>query len=203
MSDNKYLSHALTLINKAKTLIAEQDWTQVSHSDDITLDCKDFPDVCDVHCYRANSITDKTPEQLANQVWNVTEQTQKTDDHDIMEWKVVEGGNNWRVFAQLNKLPWPLFPRQTLCAQMVLQEEEASNDIYWTVSYSIDHDKVSKQEDKYVRTKVVMLINKFEKVGNKTHIWRLSQVDPSGNIPKSVLNLYSSKIVTAVKKLKH
>lgn len=199
MTDNKYLSHALTLINNAKKLIAEQDWTQVSHSDDITLECKDFPDVCDVHCYRANSITDKTPEELANKVWNITEQTQKADDQDIIEWKVVDGGSNWRVFAQLNKLPFPMWPRQTLCCQMILQE----GGTYWIVSYSIDHDKVPKQEDKYVRTKVVMLINKFERVGNKTHIWRLSQVDPSGNIPKSVLNLYSGKIVTAVKKLKH
>ena len=196
MSENEYTAKAMKLLNRVKSLVNCTDWELVSDTDGIKLESKEYPDICPILCYRVNGMVPKSTEELIDMVWNVTEKSNKEEDPDILEWKIVESGDNWRVCSQINKMQWPLWSREVVFSQVKIIEPNTS----WLLSFSVDHDKQPEDDTKYVRAVVHMNVFRFEKVGNNTRVWKFSHIDPSGYIPVAVINLYASKLIQVIKK---
>lgn len=203
-----YKTKCLQVLERAKTLLFETDWTPQSNNNDILLESKNFPEVCPVACFRATTLVDKSIDYLMDQLVNETEESRKLEDPDIVSWNLVESSNHsdlstlkpngYRVCTQINKMQWPLWSRETVYAQMKVIEDDAS----WFVNFSVNHESVPLQENQYVRAIIYLSVYKFSKEGDKTRVHRISHIDPSGNIPSSVVTLYSGKLTQPLEQWK-
>lgn len=189
-----YQIKAYELLIKTKQLLTQTDWNLISVTNGITLESKSFPDICAVDCFRSNGYVNQKPEFLCNEIWNENEKILKEKDPDIVEWKMVESGENYKVFSQVNQMPWPLWSRQACCVQVKIKE----NDCYWILAFSVEHAKVPQRPDTFVRPIIHMSTYKFENEGNGTRVYRIGHIDPSGYIPVSVVNMYASKLTTQI-----
>lgn len=189
-----YEIKARELLLQVKKLLSQTDWTLISTTNGVKLESKPFPSICAVDCFRSNGYVEQNPEFLYNEVWNENEKTLKEKDPDIVEWKVVEQGNNYRVHSQVNAMPWPLWSREACCAQVKIEEPGC----YWILTFSVEHPKVPLKPDTYVRPIVHMSVYGFEREGLGTRVYKIGHIDPSGYIPASVVNLYASKLITPI-----
>ncbi|QKF93495.1 lipid-binding START domain-containing protein [Fadolivirus algeromassiliense] len=185
-----YETHATKLLTRVKQLLSETDWTLVSNTNDVILENKSFPEICAIDCFRANGFVNHQPEDLWNEIWNENERSLKAKDPDISEWKVVELGENYKVYTQVNRMPWPLWFRHACCAQVRMQEDNC----YWILIFSVDHEKAPLDTTMYVRPIVHMSVYKFENEGTGSRVSKIGHIDPSGNIPAYVVNMYASKL---------
>jgi hypothetical protein len=149
-----YLTHAEWLKSQAKEFLAQNDWIMVSEINDVKLESKPFPEICPTDCFRASGFVNVAPDVLWNEIWNDDEESNKRKDIDIVEWKLIERDTNYKVFSQINKMPWPLWSREACCALVKIKEENT----YWSLIFSINHDKVPLKDDTYVRPIVHMSV---------------------------------------------
>ena len=194
-----YHTKCTEIITKAQKLLNETDWTFVSNVDDVLLENKYFPDICSVPCFRTTTLVDKSVEYLMDKLWNETEETRLQEDPDIVYWTEVEADKDWRVCNQLNKMQWPFWSRETVYVQVKVVQ----SDVSWIVTFSVDHDCVPRKDDQYVRATVFLSVYRFSKEGNQTRIHRMSHIDPGGNIPVSIINLYAGKLCKPLLSFKH
>jgi len=197
--DKIYLQKANKLLELSKQRLIEKNWNIVTNNNNIILESKEYPKTCSIPCYRVNSIINKTQEDLLKKIWFTNEKKMKKEDSDIVEWKILESGNNWRICRQVNQSTWPVWERETVFAQVLIYD----NDNIWIVAFSVDHPKAPLQSDKYVRAIVHTSVYGIIKCNSQTsYIWKLSQVDPGGSINTSMVNIYSSKLVDIVENWK-
>lgn len=194
MNQTNYIERANQLLVRVKVLLSQTDWTLISDTNNIRLESKTFPNICAVDCFRTSGVINSTPQILCKEVWNETEGSIKKKDPDITEYKIVDQGDNWKVYYQVNKMSWPLWSRKACCAQVKIQEGED----YWILIFSVDHEKVPLENETYVRPIVHGSIYKFELFNGKTKVSKLSHIDPSGYIPASVVSMYASKLTKTI-----
>ena len=175
---------------KAKILLRENDWNFISNNNNILLESKVFPDICAVPCFRTTTTVNKTIDYLMNSLWNETEEDRKKEDPDIIAWSCIQSEPTFRVCTQINKMQWPLWSRETVYVQMKVIENDAS----WFITFSIDHDAVPLKPTLYVRALIHLSIYKFSIENGQTRVHRMSHIDPSGNIPSSIITLYAGKL---------
>ncbi len=188
----------MELLNKVKNLIAEADWNFCSHSDGITLESKLFPSISQISCFRASCIINARPDQVMAQIWDINESKVKRDNPDVLEWNLIETDENFRIYRQLNKVTWPLWPREVVIHQSKTLEDNS----YLIISHSIEHPLVPKQNDKFVRATVYISAYCLFPDCENTKIFRIMHLDPGGYIPPAVVNYNSNKLVTYFQKLK-
>jgi len=166
---NQYEQKAFEILSKAKNLLNEFDWTTVSNVNSVLLQQKDFPEVCSTSCFRVSTHVKKPMNELVDNIRLSTEESEKQDDPDILEWSVVETGSNYRVIRQVNKMQWPIWDRESVYVENYLREAE---DTIAVVAYSIDHKLLPVQSNKYVRPIIHMLVYRFvECIDKRLHMF--------------------------------
>ena len=190
MSQNPYAKQAHKIMGHASILLSQTDWNLISDNNGVMLESKSFPEICPVSCFRADAIIENNSEFLSNCIWNQTEEDVKNKDTDVLSWEILDEGPDWKVFRQINRMPWPIWSREVVCAQVKVQKEDTT----WIVMFSVNHQAAPRQDNQYVRAVIHQSIYKFIKEDNKTHVWKLSHIDPSGNIPAFVIDLYANKL---------
>lgn len=189
----KCISKAYALLKEAKILLIEKTWKLKSNDNNIILESK-RKQANDMPYYRLNTVINKKSNQLFNKILFNNLKDAQNFDSEISEFSILESGNNWRICRQVNQSAWPVWARETVYAQVIIHEDKQT----WIVGFSVNHSKAPLQEDKYVRAKINMAIYGLIDMGDKTFIWKLSHIDPSGLITPNMLTLYSDKIVSIV-----
>ena len=196
MNSSSKLEKNLTL---AKSTIRETDWKLISNNDDIILESKEYPDVCSVPRFRVTGTVNGSAENLWNRVWSYTEVELKQQDPDIVFYNVIEQTENFRVYHQINKLPFPLYKREFVVAHHKIID----GNIHWIISYSIEHEKVPYNPQQYVRGIIHLAIQGFIPIDHeRTQVIRIIQVDPCGNIPTVLVNMNAHKLIKGITNLK-
>lgn len=191
--ENKYVTRAHILLKEAKNLLIENNWKQKSNNNDVILESKQ-KHTDDIPYYRLNTVINKRCGQLFNKIWFNNLKEARKFDSDISEFAILESGNNWRVCRQVNQSAWPVWARETVYAQVVINEGKQT----WIIGFSVSHSKAPLQENKYVRAKINMAIYGLIDMGDKTFVWELSYINPAGSITSNMLTLYSDKLIDIV-----
>ena len=202
MTSYNYINKANELILLAKKYIQEKDWTLISNKNDIRLEKKAFPNICPIDCFRATTLVSTDPEILWNYNWNENENQIKERDPDVQYWKIIEVEQNYKVFTQLNKMKWPLWSREIVCAKFKIKDKNE----YYIINFSIEHPEIQRKDSelkKYVRANVHISFYGFWKENDKTRVWQISHIDPEGMIPNSVVNMYADRLIKQLERLKN
>jgi len=139
----------------------------------------------------------KSPKELADMMGSFTMTEWKVMDSDILDWSVVETGDDYRVYYQENNLPWPLWHRTTVYVQYLIEED---GTYYW-VGVSTTHPDKPDEPKKFVRATITISVYAFEPHSDGSKVTRLLHVNPQGNIPAGVVNSLSSALINIPKKL--
>jgi hypothetical protein len=196
--NTEYLKKGLNILNNAKALIKESDWSFEANVDGIIMESKEFTEDSYVPCYRISCDTLRPLNELIEMAWNVDQISLQKDDPDVLKWEILESGNNWRIVTMVNDMPWPLSAREVVIFQSIYKDNEG----IWLVSYSVPHDSVP-ESDKYVRATVHLSVYGFVRSNNNINkIYRLSLIDPNGSIPTFVVKLFADKLMEPLNKWK-
>lgn len=189
-----YTEKALELLKEVKQSFVEEDWTFVLEQEDVILEKKDFLNVCPIPRYRIDTVIDKKSSELVDKIWNTDYDSAKVDDPDIIDWNIIDSGDDWKVIRQTNKMPWPVWTRESVVAQVKIVDGET----VWIVAFSVEHKNAPRDDYNYVRTNVCMSVYGFTDCDDKTEAYRMAQIDPCGAIPVYVVNSYAGKLVDVV-----
>lgn len=122
----------------------------------------------------------------------------KSQEEDILAWKVIKtiDEKNHIIYTG-HKTPFPVTDRE-LCFLRTTHTLEDGRTLVCAVSINSD----VATEDKRVRA-VVLAGWLFRPDGDsKTHVTRLIQLDPKGNVPGFLINAQQAKAATAINILK-
>ena len=184
---------AKELLEKAKKMINETDWTFYSNNQDIKLETKMYPN-CPVPCFRANGFVNAE----THKVFNVANENNSEVDADILEFKLEKYDDDTNIVKQVNKLPWPLWSRKALTALTKIVED---NGNCWIIGHSTPDSK--DETDKYVTVNVHMSVFGFIPENYGTRVWRITHIDPAGYIPTYVINSNAEKFSHAILEMKN
>jgi hypothetical protein len=187
------------LLNMFRRLKENDQWTYLSTSDDTHLYSIELNNGCPIPCYMVKTSIRKSQEELVNKIWLGTLESLKKYDNSIESLQIIEKGDNWKIISLINSMPWPIWPRQLVYCQTKIVEGKA----IYLVSYSIDHDSVPYETDRYVRAKVNISVHEFIDNNDHTVVTRMTQIDPCGNIPQLVIEMFSGKLVNMFNMWKH
>lgn len=183
------ISHKLDLFIK---LIEDNDWQTIEQTPHIVTQRRFTEENNNLACYRSYGHVKRNFKDLANYVLSLYDnhENARKFDNDISEYAVIASvDDHTRICRQVNSLPWPIWSRESL----YLQTCKAYDESAYIIMYSIDHDNVPEQTDKYVRSNIIISGYAFISVPDGTIVHRLAQIHPGGYIPTSILNNYSSK----------
>ena len=121
---------------------------------------------------------------------------------NISDFEILEENEFFKVRRIEHKMPWPIYPRETVFTQHKIEEiDEHGNDLVWLVGYSVNHNKAPYKSKENVRTDVHMSVYKFRQISpNKTEVSRVAQVDPCGLIPKVVIDMKAGNAMATFKR---
>ena len=199
---NSYIEQLQKVLANAKVLLSESDWEFVKEDDGIICERKEFKDVCPIPCYRVSGqITNKSFEEVKKLIWTTNEARAKELDPSIIYWKIEKENDDksCRVVVQRNKLMFPLWTREGVCAQAKFHEEGK----LWSVAASVSDPDIVTDENEFVLTKIHMTVTLVEKTDDGITYHKIAQIDPCGNIPQSVVNYFASNTMDIVKKLRN
>ena len=189
---NQYIEKARDILARFEKLRSQTKWQHILTKEGTDLFKTDIPEVCPIPCYMVTTTINKPKDVLVDKIWAVNEELAKKNDPKLTMWQEIEKDNNWKVCSQYNSTMWPAWQRHTVFAQVKFDEGNSTK----LVAYSIDHPKVPLQDKTHVRTKVHMSVYDYTDNGdNTTKVTRITQVDPCGNIPTSVVTMYSGNLV--------
>lgn len=188
---------AIGLKDLASDLFDEKDWNVVIQSDDdnaTLLEKKQFDGYSLPH-YRTKVTINLPKHQLVNMIWNANLESTQKDDANVTTFEEIETNADpaFKVRRQINKLPFPCFPRETVFIQFRIEELETT----WLVGFSIDHPDYPVNMWRAIRTSLDMSVYRFYSVSqNQTVVQRITNIDPNGLIPKSVIVSQEKKLVS-------
>lgn len=203
-----YIKTAHTVLTKAKTLIEEEvkweqttseeekkKWEHVVTTEGTELYKKEMLDVCPVPCYLARTVIKKPLKTLVDKLWIIDEKTTKINDPSVKEWKELEKTENHKVCSQYNKMGMFIWDRHVVYAQVKIEEPDTGKT--YIVAFSVTHPLAPFDEKNYVLGKVHMSVFELKKdtkdeSGNSTVITKLAHIDPCGDLPVSVINMFAS-----------
>eukprot|EP01098_Paradermamoeba_levis_P007339 TRINITY_DN3026_c0_g1_i1.p1 TRINITY_DN3026_c0_g1~~TRINITY_DN3026_c0_g1_i1.p1 ORF type:complete len:198 (-),score=74.63 TRINITY_DN3026_c0_g1_i1:58-651(-) len=152
-----------------------------------------------LNMFRVVAVVPHPPKKVIDTLWSWGLAEWKEYDPDVKEWRVVQQiDDNTRVLYQVNSLPWPLWARDT-CLTQARREKDGT---FALLLKSTSHADAPEKPKDYVRAQVLTSAFIFAPEGaDKTKFIRIVHVDPSGNIPSSVVNSSAKQLHEAPAKL--
>ena len=195
--EDRYTKHANELLEVAKADFDANDWTEYKSKGNIQMWYKYYPDVCDLARYKIQATIKKPIQTVLGYVWNASFESMNKEDPGLIDFEVLETGQNYKVRRFLHQLKWPVWNRETVFTQV---KHEEGNDIY-LIGYSVNHGGAPLKQDENVRTKVHLSVYKYTKVDdNTTRLQRVAQVDPCGQIPHWMVEAKAGKAMETFEK---
>jgi hypothetical protein len=199
---NPYHDQMMEIFARCKTTTQETDWEFASMIGDIQLQHKKFDDA-PVPGYRCSTIVQNSlHSDLIKAIWDTSDESMKKIDSNILNWEVIESYPDCRVVRQIMSMGprFIVWPRESILVQAIIREPDQT----WYVSYSLDeHKSVTLDETKYVRGKCIFNTLAFIKKDNDTIVHKVILADPCGNIPQSIITLFSHKTVQLLNYVKN
>jgi len=155
-----------------------------SHANSVsgcTIESKSYPS-CSVPCFRVQGVIRASPRTCADFCWNMSDEDSLRIDKSTRERAVVEQVMaDVRCLTATTKLPWPLWDRLTLTANV---RESRPDGSIWIFNWSVDHPKALPDLKKVVVVNIVLGAYGFVPTasGDAT-AYRIILADPAGNIP--------------------
>lgn len=197
----------------------ETDWELVSYYNGILVERKLFED-CPIYNYRIDAVIEKSYEELANELWNMTEEKYQKYDKTVVKYEVHESGEvhcasqcdishhqtPWRLMTLRSNLGWPIAQRETLGFQIKKHSYTNSGERHiWLISVSVEDDRYPPDAS-IVRTNMhftaTCLENMDSPLGKRTRYTKMVSIDPCGYIPSSVVNLFAGNFANVVELLR-
>lgn len=189
---NMYITKAYDVLAEAKNRLKNNKWHHVVTKKGTELYKCDMPHICPTPCYLTKTIINQPLNTIVNKLWMINEDGAKENDPSVTDWAEIEKGLNYKVCTQHNKLMWPFWPRHVVFSQVKIEEKDAT----YLVANSVDHVKAPYDDDNYVRSFIHMSVYEYKAIDdNNTQITRITQVDPRGYIPISIVNLFATNQV--------
>jgi autonomous glycyl radical cofactor GrcA len=193
MADGKeYVVQAQAILKRLNEINSdEQKWQFVVTKEGTSLYKKTY-DNCPTPCYLTQTTIAKSKDALLNNIWVMDEKKAKVNDPKLSMWTEVEKGQGWKVCSQHNEMGWPIWPRHIVFAQVRFDDGNVTH----LVAFSVKHKKAPVDVATHVEAKLHMSVYRFEQ--NKdgtTTINRYAQLDPCGNIPIWLVNMYAANQV--------
>lgn len=142
-------------------------------------------------CGRAYGIISGQFDNIVQSVWDIytdIESMLKLDP-DVIEFEVMQNfDEDTRLIRHVNKLPWPMWPREFVYIQ---HRVYVNPDTAYIYMYSCDGHP--ENPDKYVRGNICISAFSFKNSELGIFVYRSGLIDPCGNIPVSIVNMYRSK----------
>lgn len=186
-------------INFLKQLMTDKTWRPIHTLKEIIIEKKMIED-SNIACFKSSGVINCKTDELIKYVWNIynTKDNIQAFDPDITEYEIVNNiKNNSRVCRQVNKLPWPMWSRESVYLQMIKKD----GDMSYIIMYSVDSDNVQEQPNKYVRSNVNISAYVFESCDSCTMMHRIAHIEPCGKIPSSLVNSYATKTASVIQHL--
>lgn len=118
---------------------------------------------------------------------------------------MLERGDGWAACRSTSSLPWPLYPREFVYLFAVQRDKGGAA---YTMQRSIPggHSNAPEQPKKFVRGK--MLLAGFLAVPSvggerRTKVIYTCQLDPSGNLPLSVVDMFIDDMAHTLGRMQH
>jgi len=186
MPSGATLADVLSVLPQRKAQLQEMltssGWRSVPCSEpDASVEAKSYPN-CPISAFRIQGTVPAAAEALWDLQWNMsTEEWRQLDAHLLSRSLVDELSPEVRVYKQTNKLPWPLWNRDSVAVNV---REKRADGSFWTVIWSVRHPQAPIDTSQAVETNLHLGAWGFVPVdGQHTRVHRVIQVDPSGNIP--------------------
>jgi hypothetical protein len=197
--DQTYTGVANGIITTVLEKIGQKDWRLISDQNGTTLESKSYLNVCLMPCYRARRPKiQKSPTNLLGRVWNINKKIVMQDDPDVTDWEVLEEGKGWRIIWQKMKLPFPIWPRDIVYVQTMVDHGDST----YLVMYSTTHPKAPEDPTQFVRSQMHTNVFGFQKRGDGlTDGFKVTQIDPAGSIPTWVVNMFTGKLTGMLNKI--
>jgi hypothetical protein len=187
-----HIAQSQRVLEKCRQMIKEKDWKFDSTVTGINLERKNFSD-SPIPAYRCSKLISKTShDHLIKAVWDVDENQMKKLDSSILTWQIVESGEDWRLIRQINYVAPFIWSRESLIMQHKIIEPKET----WFVTYTIDdHEKVPRDDKKYVRANIVFNTFGFIQEESNTLVHKITLADPKGYLPVKIVTMFSHKMV--------
>lgn len=182
-----------------KALIADPKWQQITVSDGITTEKRSLS-ASDIACFRSHSMINATAKELMDYIWTIytSSDFMKKYNSDISQYRIIENyDSNKRLCYQVNTLPWPMWPRDSL----YLQARIVEGDYSYILMYSVDSTAVPEQKEKYVRAYVNISAFVFKEEDTGCMVYRIGHIEPGGTIPAGIVNSYATKTADMIRRM--
>lgn len=214
MTDTNYISIAKQILQRAKSEgwfihdsvnAKNRQWKTQLVKDCVTLQSKEMPS-SSIPIYKVvGEYQKKYPETLIKEIWEVSSLADaQKNDPKVTSWRLLDHGiysdadndqhYSWRVIEQTNSMIWPIWPRHTVFAQVRIDDRDSDPQTTYLISYSIDHPNAQTLPD-HVINNVHYSVYEYISTPEKVRVSRVTHIDPCGNIPTSLIKLYSNKLV--------
>ena len=189
---------AQTLMEQAASMFNECDWKLLkdeSETNVAILESKQFKNYVLPH-YRIRATINLPIADLVNLVWDTTMISAKVDDPSIVEFKVIEETEDYKIRRQVNQPNLPfVWPRETVFIQH--KHIEDNGDV-WLIGYSVDHADCPINDKEVVRTKMAMSVYRYIAITDtRTLVQRVANIDPRGSIPLVAIKATATRAVNA------
>eukprot|EP01119_Soliformovum_irregulare_P001753 TRINITY_DN11536_c0_g1_i1.p2 TRINITY_DN11536_c0_g1~~TRINITY_DN11536_c0_g1_i1.p2 ORF type:complete len:219 (-),score=57.81 TRINITY_DN11536_c0_g1_i1:64-690(-) len=198
MAAQDYASVVKTNFADIKGLLQDETgWTKIAEDQGCVIFEKPMQGQ-PLNCYKAVGDVSAPPKKVLDVIWGAREDTWKKVDDSLEKWEIVEEvDENTSILSQVNKVQWPLWSRDLSMVRAKVEEGPLSMVLF----KSVDHPKIPRQDDKYVRANVIYSAYVFEPTAadaEKTKVTRILLVDPAGNIPTTFVNMSAKKTNSSI-----
>lgn len=190
--------NAQTLMEQAANMFNQSDWKLLkdeSETNVAILESKQFKNYVLPH-YRIRATINLPISDLVNLVWDTTMISAKVDDPSIVEFRVIEETEDYKIRRQVNQPNLPfVWPRETVFIQHKYVED---NGDVWLIGYSVDHADCPINDKEVVRTKMTMSVYRYIAITeNRTLVQRVANIDPRGSIPLVAIKATATRALNA------
>ncbi len=188
---NPHNTQAIQILERFRQMNAETGWQHSVSKQDTKLEQKTYSN-CPFPAYRVTTKINKPKDVVVNKIWQVNEAGAKKNDPKVVMWRLLEEKESYKVIEQYNGMPWPIWHRQVVFAQNRFDD---GNKTY-LVAFSVDHPSAPVQKATHVLTSLHMSVYEYVDNGDgTTNVTRITQVDPNGSIPVTLVTAFSDGLV--------
>eukprot|EP01126_Amoeba_proteus_P033137 TRINITY_DN3247_c0_g1_i5.p1 TRINITY_DN3247_c0_g1~~TRINITY_DN3247_c0_g1_i5.p1 ORF type:complete len:240 (-),score=48.29 TRINITY_DN3247_c0_g1_i5:185-904(-) len=143
-----------------------------------------------------------SPEEALDQMWAWTESRWKRFNQNILLWEILfDSQGDLRICHQLDKLPWPLQPRDSLTVNIKKQTDKKTIILWCDNTEEVgDFRSEWKCPSSCVRATVNFVAYIFEPVEDprKSKLTHIVNLDPNGLLPPLVVNNFTNGLCSLV-----
>lgn len=190
-----YVKTAQTVLAKAKAIRDDETktkWEHIVTTEGTELYKKEMLDICPVPCYLAKTVIKKPLQSMIDKLWMIDEKGIRSNDPSVKEWKEIEKTDQYKICSQYNKMGGMfVWDRHAVYAQVKIEEAGST----YLVAFSVTHPSAPFDEKNYVCGKIHMSVFELKKDTedpNSTFVTKIALIDPSGDLPVSVINMFAS-----------